>query len=47
MRFLTGTATGIVAIRSVDGRSVPGSMSERLIGAYRATWADPAFATTL
>ena len=48
--FLTGTATGIVAIGSVDGRrltSAPGSMSERLIGAYRATWAEPAFATTL
>lgn len=48
--FLTGTATGIVAIGSVDGRrltSAPGSMTERLIGAYRATWAEPAFATTL
>lgn len=47
--FVTGTASGIVPIGSLDGRPIPapGPITERICRAYEATWFAPGYAEQL
>jgi branched-chain amino acid aminotransferase len=48
--FITGTASGIVPIGSLDGRrlrAAPGTLTTTLTRAYAETWTDPRYSTSL